>query len=303
MNKLTHIRTIRVTTGFDCNCKCPYCTQRTTHIDKRLDWGSSQINSLYQLLKTPVIIQKGTLSIEIEGGEPLLHPEIIKQTVKLCDQMNNDEREVVYSIVSNCQMLNKDREIIEWLKERKSAFQILVSFDELYKNPRNLTDDTYEYIKSCAPIPPFATYVVDGVDKIDEAKRNVEYLNSKGIIPLISWNFFKYKEMNDFSVRKRALQLLKETDNANFRDGRFSGDIPKCGWIGISEKGKLYPCYHAAFGVADLEKGKQFIESHCKDCEIRNFCKQCIVRKSLYGENICGIMKVRYAYQNCKEVT
>lgn len=85
--KLTHIANIRVTTGYDCNCQCEYCSQRKTDIAYRNRGNGTQIEALYTLLKQSHIIKEGTLYIEIEGGEPLLHPEVIKDTVRLCEQM------------------------------------------------------------------------------------------------------------------------------------------------------------------------------------------------------------------------
>lgn len=181
--KLTHIDNIRVTTGYDCNCQCEYCSQRKTDIAYRNRGNGTQIETLYTLLKQPHIIKEGTLSIELEGGEPLLHPEVIKDTVRLCEQVKTDKRDVRYIIVSNCQLLNgKGREIIGWMKEKGVDFQLSASFDHDQKNPRIIRPDTYEYMKANHL---YTTYVVAGKHYLRRAKQNIDFLNEKGISPMV----------------------------------------------------------------------------------------------------------------------
>lgn len=304
-NKLSCIKSIRVTTGFDCNCKCHYCSQRNNKISDRLGGVSTQIQTLYVLLKQPCVIKEGDLNIELEGGEPLLHPDIIMDTVKLCDQLNTDSLQVRYTLVSNCQLLNKSkaRELIKWMKDRGSNFSIAVSFDHQYKNPRILNNDTYRFLRECGAMFIYAVYVIESKKHINLAKRNITFLNEHGIKPLVYWNFFAYGELNDLETRTEYVKLLRETKNRNKQGIGFSGEIKDCAWIGISPKGKIYPCYEASFGIADLAKGKEFERSHCMNCDIKSFCKQCVVRKALYGDKLCGLMRAQYALENCKEVT
>lgn len=304
-DKLSYIKNIRVTTGFDCNCQCHYCSQRNSKISDRLVSVGTQIQTLYALLKQPCIIKEGELNIELEGGEPLLHPNIIMDTIKLCDQLNTDSLQVKYTLVSNCQLLNKSgaRELIEWIKDRGSNFSIAVSFDHQYKNPRILSDDTYRFLQECGATFVYAVYVIESKKHINLAKKNIQFLNEKNIKPLVYWNFFAYGELNDLEIRTKYVKLLRETENRNKQGIGFSGKIKDCAWVGISPTGRIYPCYNASFGIADLEKGRAFEKSHCQNCDIKSFCKQCVVRKALYGDNLCGLMKAQYALENCKEVT
>lgn len=302
--KLTKIKNIRVTTGYDCNCTCQYCSQRNTDISKRHRGDGTQIESLYALLKQPHIIKEGTLNIEIEGGEPLLHPEVIKDTVCLCEQVKNAKLDVHYNIVSNCQLLNGDgRKIIDWLRNGGYDFHISVSFDHAQKNPRIIRPDTYEYMNDCGAKFVYATYVVAGERYLHRAKQNIEFLNGKGITPMVLWNFFAYSELKDIVTRRSYLELLRNTKNRAKSTHMFSGDIQTCAWIGISPWGRFYPCYQAAFGNTDIARGEDFSCKHCKTCELNGYCKQCLVRKSIYGDNLCGLMKVHYALDNDTEVT
>ena len=299
--KLTHISDIRVTTGYDCNCQCEYCTQRNTDIAHRNRGNGTQIETLYALLKQPHIIKEGTLSVELEGGEPLLHPEVIKDTVRLCEQMKTDKRDVRYIIVSNCQLLNGNgREIIDWMKEKGVDFQLSVSFDHDQKNPRIIRPDTYEYMKANHL---YATYVVAGKHYLRRAKQNIDFLNEKGISPMVLWNFFAYNELKDISNRRAYLSLLTSTKNRakNFR--MFSGNIQDCAWAAITPQGRLYQCFQANFGDARLDEGEKFACTHCKTCELKDYCHQCVVRKAIYGDNLCGLMKVHYALDHNAEVT
>lgn len=304
--KISTIRSIRVTTGYECNCACRYCTQRVTHLKDRQRKGEgNQIQSLYILLKQPHIIKSGDLEIELEGGEPLLKPDIIKEAVKLCDQMKTDERRVRYNIVSNCQCLNTDegREIIRWMADRGCNFGIAVSFDHEYKNPRILRPDTYRFMQECGADFVYPVYVIEDKRFINRAKQNIEYLNSIGMVPEVYWNFFDYKSLNDKETRRAFIDLLQEVKTRNKdRTMNFSGTIESCGWIGITPYGQLYTCTEANFGEADLSKAKVLTETLCKGCEIKDYCKQCDVRKALYGENLCGIVKARYTLQTGNEV-
>ncbi len=299
--KLTHISDIRVTTGYDCNCQCEYCSQRKTDIAYRNRGNGTQIETLYALLKQPHIVKEGTLSIELEGGEPLLHPEVIKDTVRLCEQMKTSKRDVRYIIVSNCQLLNgKGREIIDWMKEKGVDFQLSVSFDHDQKNPRIIRPDTYEYMKAN---PLYATYVVAGKHYLRRAKQNIDFLNEKGISPMVLWNFFAYSELKDIATRRAYLTLLKYTENRAKPFRMFSGNIQDCAWAGISPDGRLYQCFQANFGDTRPEDGEKFSCTHCKTCELKDYCRQCVVRKALYGDNLCGLMKVHYALDHDTEVT
>lgn len=302
--KLTKIKNIRVTTGYDCNCACKYCSQRNTEISERHKGGGTQIEALYALLKQPHVIKEGELSVELEGGEPLLHPEVIKDTVRLCEQVKNERLSVRYNIVSNCQLLNgRGREIIDWLRDGGYDFQIAVSFDHDQKNPRIIRPDTYEYMDSCGAKLVYATYVVAGKHYLRRAKQNIDFLNEKGITPMVLWNFFAYGELKDIAARRAYLNLLRGTKNRAKGASMFSGNIQDCAWIGISPWGRFYPCYQASFGEPDISKGEDFACTHCKTCELKDYCRQCVVRKALYGDNLCGLMKVHYALDYNAEVT
>lgn len=304
-NKISVIRNIRVTTGYDCNCKCRYCTQRVTHLQDRQPTGKgNQIESLYALLKQPHIAKEGTLAIEFEGGEPLLHPEIIRGAVKLCDQLETDTRDIKYNLVSNCQLLNseKGRDLIHWLNDRGCKFSIAVSFDHEYKHPRIIRPDTYDFIKHCGASFVYPVYVIENKRLLNRARVNIQFLNDMGLTPIVYWNFFAYKELNDISVRREYLSFLKETKNLNRGGIGFNGSIQSCGWVGITPYGKFYSCSEANFGEADLSKVAELDNGVCRDCKIKDYCGQCEVRKALYGKDLCGIAKVQYALETDSEV-
>ena len=289
------------TSGYNCNCQCEYCSQRKSDIAYRNRGNGTQIETLYTLLKQPHIIKEGTLSIELEGGEPLLHPEVIKDTVRLCEQVKTDKRDVRYIIVSNCQLLNgKGREIIGWMKEKGVDFQLSASFDHDQKNPRIIRPDTYEYMKANHL---YTTYVVAGKHYLRRAKQNIDFLNEKGISPMVLWNFFAYNELKDISIRRAYLSLLRNTKNRAKPFRMFSGNIQDCAWAAITPQGRLYQCFQANFGDARLDEGEKFACTHCKTCELKDYCRQCVVRKALYGDNLCGLMKVHYALDYNAEVT
>lgn len=302
-NKIKCIQNIRVTTGFDCNCICSYCSQRNSHIADRIIGDGNQMQSLMVLLQQPQLIRDGELIIELEGGEPLLHPDVIRDTVLLCDQIKDGRRNVRYNLVSNCQLLNRkeNRDIIDWIVARDDDLTISVSFDHMYKNPRILTQDTLNYIKSITN-SVVSVYVVENKNLINRAATNIRYLNEHGFTPIVYWNFLTLQELNNFDTRKQYVEMLRSVKTMNKHGVGFSGDIQGCGWIGVSPQGRLFPCSEAAFGSADLSIGEYFDKHVCSKCELNNFCHQCMVRKSLYQDKLCGLMKTQYAIENNCEV-
>ena len=186
------------------------------------------------------------------------------------------------------------------MKEKGVDFQLSVSFDHDQKNPRIIRPDTYEYMKANHL---YATYVVAGKYYLRRAKQNIDFLNEKGISPMVLWNFFAYNELKDISTRRAYLSLLTSTKNRAKHFRMFSGNIQDCAWAAITPQGRLYQCFQANFGAARLDEGEKFACTHCKTCELKDYCHQCVVRKALYGDNLCGLMKVHYALDHNAEVT
>lgn len=293
-DKIKKIKSLRVTTGFDCDCHCRYCTQINSGISKRLDGDGSQLQSLYAILNNRQILDD-SLSVEIEGGEPLLHPDLIKKIVLLCDQMEEYGISIEYIIVTNCHKLNTEegRELILWMKDRGCNFVIAASFDHAQKNPRYLTDDTYEFLKSCGARSVFCVYVIENKLLLDRAKKNIDFINNKGFPISIYWNFLKYDELADSDTAEKYKKLICDTNNDACMQ-RFCGSPSECGWIGISPAGKLYGCHEANFGIADLDAGRKMDKEKCSTCEMNDVCIQCIVRKAIYGDSLCSYVKANY---------
>lgn len=294
--KIKKIKALRITTGYDCDCKCSYCTQLNSDISHRFNGSGSQLQSLCVILKNRQILSDNVL-IEIEGGEPLLHIDMIKQIVTLCDQLSDYNIHVSYIIVSNCHKLNtkEGRELITWMKNHGCKFVVSASFDHDQKNPRYLTDDTYTFLRNLGLYSVNCTYVVKGKEFINRAKQNIDFLNDKGFAVSILWNFFAYDELADESTREQYQRLVLSTKN-NSDKQRFSGSPDYCRWVGISPNGRLYGCNEANFGIADLEKGKKMSEEKCNKCDLKEYCKQCIVRKSLYGDSLCHHVRANYRF-------
>lgn len=302
-DKISEIRRIRVTTGWDCNLDCHYCSQRHSLSSlKAKDNGGYALLSLYGLLKNfeSRLVHDGELAIELEGGEPLLHPEILVGAVKLAGQLRTEARNISYWIFTNARLLNEEnaRELIRWIHKRGKLI-IAPSFDHNWKHPAKLSDDTYCFMEKNSE-RVFGTYVVEGKHVLKDAKENISYLNRRGIIPRVLWNFFAYDELSQRETRQAFLSLLHET-NTQISQG-WEGTVERCGWIGISPRGSFYPCYQSVLGNIDLSVGRAFEKEHCISCRYRDYCRQCLARKAYFKNTLCDYIKVVYAAEHGTEV-
>lgn len=301
--KVSEIRAIRVTTGWDCNLECPYCTQRHSlaSLKAKDSAGSLQLVSLYGLLKHfgERLVKDGTLSIELEGGEPLLHPDVLVGAVKLCGQVETETRGICYKLFTNARLLNEEpsRELVRWIKKR-GRLVLAPSFDHHYKRPALLHEDAYRFMAENSD-QVFGTYVIEGKRFLDEAKENIRYLNERGIKPRVLWNFYAYEELADGDVRRAFAKLLQEADV--FRNQGWEGTVSRCGWIGISPKGRFYPCYQSVLGDIDLAEGKEFERTHCAACPYKSYCRQCLARKAYFKENLCHYVRAMHEAEKGKE--
>lgn len=103
----------------DCNFRCKYCYE---------DYKNHYHLTEKKLIESINFIMnygdRGKITLEFLGGEPLLKKELIYQAVEYINA-NFSDRKVKYYITTNCSLL--DNEFIEFM--RKNEFTVRLSFD------------------------------------------------------------------------------------------------------------------------------------------------------------------------------
>ena len=91
-----------------CNQKCTYCQAsshpiRATGLDMKISTAKKTVDQIFKTF-SPVI------TIEFQGGEPLLNWEVVKYTINYARQKNNQHNKSLrISIVSNFSLLSDDK--------------------------------------------------------------------------------------------------------------------------------------------------------------------------------------------------
>ncbi|MCK5108042.1 MAG: radical SAM protein, partial [Nanoarchaeota archaeon] len=113
-----------ITPTLRCNQKCVYChSAAEKECQKDFDMDKKTVDRVLNFIfQTP----SKNITIEFQGGEPLLNFEIVKYTVKKAKEINiKSQKEIKFALVSNLTCIND--EIIDWIK--KENISVTTSLD------------------------------------------------------------------------------------------------------------------------------------------------------------------------------
>jgi His-Xaa-Ser system radical SAM maturase HxsB len=113
-----------------CNMRCVYCQARAgveQSITKDMDVATAR-RAIEIVLSSP----SKSISIEFQGGEPLLNYPVVKEIIEYCNYLNHGEKTIHYSLVSNLTLL--DEEMLSFFI--KEGVSLSTSFD----GPQNVHD-------------------------------------------------------------------------------------------------------------------------------------------------------------------
>lgn len=278
-----------------CNEKCIHCYESFSSKERcrnilSFDFWKETIKQLRQV---------GCKNIQLIGGEPFLHPEILK----IVDYAFSKNFEI--TIFTNATLLNN--EIIEFCKNRNVKFKVSlyghnsILHDKITKTAGsfNSTMKNLLKIKTCN-IPLSIAIVI-----MKENQNNLEHIRDY-ILELgfqyegfdLIRNVFGGCQENHL-VTNNSLKMQKYITKPSFiTNKRFFNNaiINNTCWsnkIAVTSKGELIPCvFERDLILGDLKKNtlKDIIKSVnykfalglnkdkidiCKDCEYRYACKDC----------------------------
>lgn len=144
-----------------CNLRCVYCHSEAESITegKKFDMDELTLRrTLEVIFKSP---QKN-ITIEFQGGEPLLNKEIVKLTIEYSKELNQKyKKNYMIALVSN--LLALDEEFLDYLVENKDDLAICTSLD----GPRELHNKNRKFVHS-------------NIGTYDQVVEKIEMCRSKG---------------------------------------------------------------------------------------------------------------------------
>lgn len=132
-----------------CNMHCRYCQAQSENNDMYgLMTKDTARKAVDIALQSPV----DTLTFEMQGGEPLINYEVIKDLIEYAEA-HKGKKSIIYMITTNGTLIND--EIIEFFKKYKVS--VSVSLDgsqriQQYNRPMNNGEDSYKYIERNIPL-------------------------------------------------------------------------------------------------------------------------------------------------------
>ena len=127
-----------------CNQNCIYCQASSKkENEKKYDMSESDLHSAIKLMmKTPA----PTITMEFQGGESTLVPELIKKSVILVEQLNSEaNKNITYVICSNCRDVPQD--LLAFCKEHNIFFSISLDGPDYLHNHNRGKNDSFEKTK------------------------------------------------------------------------------------------------------------------------------------------------------------
>lgn len=309
--------TLYMTTN--CNFKCKYCYE---------DYHDHYQLNEQRLVEALEFImnygEKGKVSLDFLGGEPLLKKDLIYQAVEYI-KTHYTEREVKYYITTNCSLM--DDEFIEFMK--KHDFKIRLSFDgnkETHDLNRVAKDGISCYEKVFRNILKVKDSGLNSSvrmtvteNTIPHMYENIRFLHENGLNN-ICMIMDVYLKINDKlkTVFRKQVQLITEYYLSEAKAGRsftidqydgklfnmlcnFGNNFCMCdagiGNFKIFPNGQIYPCGFLTsdekysigniWDGVDIRKSKLIALSNFDKADSK--CKDCKIRDFCHGMK-CGYM-------------
>lgn len=126
-----------------CNQKCVYC-QASSRVEKseRCTMSFETMEGAVKLMfRSPAPV----LTMEFQGGEPSLHPELIRYGIEMAEHINESEkREMRYVLCSNC--VNLTDEVLEICKRFNVIISTSLDGPSYLHNANRGCADSYEKV-------------------------------------------------------------------------------------------------------------------------------------------------------------
>lgn len=302
----------------NCNMACKYCY---------VDHDNIQVMSFETVRKAVDMASENSMAsigIVFFGGEPLLHRDLIYETVEYCKwKENNSEGMFHFKITSNGLLL--DEEFMSF-SARENIF-IALSHDgireahdshRIDRNGKGTFDVLSDKIAMLISERPYApVLMVVNPDTAEYFSRSVEYLYSKGFRYIISsLNYAANWKERDMELLKKQYEILtqfyfeKTIEEDKFYlspfevkiNSHISGDSychERCELgkkqISVAPDGFLYPCvqfaYERDYSIGHVNKGidREMQEKiYAANEEEKQSCQLCAIRKRC--NHYCGCM-------------
>lgn len=190
-----------------CNLACKYCQTKTRKADMNIKVAQRVLKCLFD-------VKNSSVTLELQGGEPLLNWKISKFLIENSRKLNNGQKNLKIALVTNLTLL--DDEKAKFLTDYD--VDICVSFD----GPQYLHDKNRIFSKNHGS---FAS-VIKNIEKLKE-----KFGKSVTLLPTITKGSLKYsKEIIDEYVRlgQRDIPLrpVNKLGNAcvNWNDLGYTAD-------------------------------------------------------------------------------
>lgn len=244
---------LRISITDKCNMKCSYCHnegQQYLQNDHFLSYDDIMIILSYA-------IKYGVFKIRLTGGEPLIHPDIIK----ICRDIKAKYSLLNFGINTNAY----NTELLEKLCKMDLFDQIVIGVD--YFSGK---------ISKESSIGPSPRMVLDVAKKLKKIGYNVE------IASVYLWDDLNKIELIDFCLRNRILiKIIENTNVERMPDKRFydfADQVLKHFGLKIGITVDLNQIY----GIKDGYCVIKFFQSHCNRREC-NLCKNLHLRVTSMG--------------------
>jgi uncharacterized protein len=276
-NEVYNCDSITINVTDKCNLSCKYCFEH----DKNASMMPSQVaKDILDISYKDIPKDKGTFTVNIFGGEPLLNWDCIRD---LIDYANEKQYNVKFGITTNLTMLTN--EMIRYFDDNE--VMLLVSIDGLKKVHDKNRCNTFDIVRN-----NITTLIDNGLSLFIEARmtilpEDIDYAYD-GVISLINmgidnicpmmvtdveWdkehlqklNKYYYalleyyvKKMNDPDCKRNI--SIKNTDDVLVNimspdiDDPIMCPIYGTGWCAFDTNGDVYPCHQGPTSKEEFKK-------------------------------------------------
>jgi His-Xaa-Ser system radical SAM maturase HxsB len=122
-----------------CNMRCVYCQARAGVNELRTK--DMDVATARRAVEIALDSPGKFISIEFQGGEPLLNYPVVKEIIEYCNYLNHGEKNIHYSLVSNLLLLNEEM-LSFFIKES-------VSLSTSLDGPQSVHDQNRPNLQGC----------------------------------------------------------------------------------------------------------------------------------------------------------
>ncbi|MDA3856067.1 MAG: SPASM domain-containing protein [Candidatus Woesearchaeota archaeon] len=222
-----------------CNLACVYCFASSCSMTEKIQETDMSDDTALKIVEFIMKSPSNSITIEFQGGEPLVRFDIIKIMVKHANELNKTyKKDLHFALVSNLTLMSDD--IADWLIENDVT--ICTSFD----GPKEVHDKNRFFLsKSGSEIGTYEK-VVYWVKRINEKYKT---LNSKLQVNAL------------MTITKNSLPFYKEIIDEYVKLGLYSVDIRGLTHVGRVEENEDSITYSQENFIEFYEKSLKHLES------------------------------------------